>query len=486
MMIDRVREGERHETGLKNLTKCSLHFVSTQSAVQMKAIIGILLVSFMSTAYASSLSNLASEALLSDAIFQSAEASWRAGIEKAPQGRAGLLPQIGVQQVIYRNGMRIPGQTAPGYSTVGFTLTLNQSLFNWAAWEAYQQGQLLAIDADLALAQAKQDVLLRVSQAYFAALNAQDDLALAINHRKAVAEQLVLAQRRFALGDATIVDTNEAQAGFDTAEADEIAAQTRRDMSYTTLQKIVGHRVRSVNGWRNEISLPPVEPSDVEQWASAAATSSYDVRRKMIATQLAGRERNKARAGDYPTVALVGNVNNGNAAFINGQTNFYTGANRGTAGAIGIQISIPLTDGFTTRSKIREALALEDKARDDLDEAQRSAGLAAHDAYLGVTRGLVQTGALATAVRSANVALRSNQTGYRVGIRVNADVLDAEDKLYRAQRELARARAETLVQGLKLKASTADLSENDLLALDALLSESAVSALPRSNTQAGR
>jgi outer membrane protein len=466
MMIDRVREGERHETGLKNLTKCSLHFVSTQSAVQMKAIIGILLVSFMSTAYASSLSNLASEALLSDAIFQSAEASWRAGIEKAPQGRAGLLPQIGVQQVIY--------------------LTLNQSLFNWAAWEAYQQGQLLAIDADLALAQAKQDVLLRVSQAYFAALNAQDDLALAINHRKAVAEQLVLAQRRFALGDATIVDTNEAQAGFDTAEADEIAAQTRRDMSYTTLQKIVGHRVRSVNGWRNEISLPPVEPSDVEQWASAAATSSYDVRRKMIATQLAGRERNKARAGDYPTVALVGNVNNGNAAFINGQTNFYTGANRGTAGAIGIQISIPLTDGFTTRSKIREALALEDKARDDLDEAQRSAGLAAHDAYLGVTRGLVQTGALATAVRSANVALRSNQTGYRVGIRVNADVLDAEDKLYRAQRELARARAETLVQGLKLKASTADLSENDLLALDALLSESAVSALPRSNTQAGR
>ena len=387
---------------------------------------------------------------------------------------------------MYRNGMRIPGQTAPGYSTVGFTLSLNQPLFNWAAWEAYQQGQLLAMDADLALAQAKQDVLLRVSQAYFDALNAQDDLALAINHRKAVAEQLLLAQRRFALGDATIVDTNEAQAGFDTAEADQIAAQTRLDMSYATLQKVVGHRVTGVNGWRNEVSLPPVEPSDVEQWVSAAANSSYDVRRKMIATQLARRERNKARAGDYPTVALVGNVNNGNAAFINGQTNFYTGANRGTAGAIGIQISIPLTDGFMTRSKIREALALEDKARDDLDEAQRSAGLTAHDAYLGVTRGFVQTGALATAVRSATVALRSNRTGYRVGVRVNADVLDAEDKLYRAQRDLARARAETLVQGLKLKASTADLSENDLLALDALLSESAVLTLARSNTQVAR
>jgi outer membrane protein len=449
----------------------------------MKVIVGVVMATFVSTAYASSLSDLASEALLADATFQSAEAAWRAGIEKAPQGRAGLLPQLSVQQVAYRNGMRVPGQTSPGYSTVGFTLTLNQPLFDLAAWEAYQQGQLLAIDSGLALAQAKQDALLRVSQAYFDALNAQDDLALAINHRKAVAEQLALAQRRFALGDSTIVDTNEAQAGFDTAKADEIAAQTRLDMSYATLQKIVGRRVNRVNGWRDEVSLPPVEPSDVEQWVSAAATSGYDVRRKMIATELASRERNKARAGDYPTVALVGNVSNGNAAFINGQTNFYTGANRGSAGAIGIQISLPLTDGFMTRSKIREALALEDKARDDLDEAQRSAELAAHDAYLGVTRGLAQTAALATAVQSANVAMRSNKTGYRVGVRVNVDVLDAEDKLYRAQRELARARAETLVQGLKLKASTADLGENDLLALDALLSESAVTALPRSNTQ---
>src|SRR5271170_5633464 len=105
----------------------------------MKAIVGIILVTSMSTAYAYSLSNLVSDALQADAVFQSAEAGWRAGIEKGPQGRAGLLPQIGVQQVMFRNGIRVPGQTTPGYSTVGFTLTLNQPLFNWAAWEAYQQ-----------------------------------------------------------------------------------------------------------------------------------------------------------------------------------------------------------------------------------------------------------------------------------------------------------------------------------------------------------
>ena len=118
----------------------------------MKAIVGIFLVTFVSNAYASSLSSLASEALLADAMFQGAEAAWRAGIEKAPQGRAGLLPQISVQQVMYRNGISVPGQTTPSYSTVGFTLTLNQPLFNVAAWEAYQQGQLLAMDSGLASA----------------------------------------------------------------------------------------------------------------------------------------------------------------------------------------------------------------------------------------------------------------------------------------------------------------------------------------------
>jgi outer membrane protein len=456
----------------------------------MKTLASVLLIASVTAAHASGLSELAGDALAADAVFQSAEAAWRAAIEKAPQGRAGLLPQVGMQQLIYRNGVKIPGYTVPGYSTVGFTLSLNQPLFNWDAWETYQQGQLFAMDADQALAQARQDLLLRVSQAYLDALDAldaQEALTLATNHVKAVAAQLALAQRRFALGDATIVDTNEAKAGFDAAQADEIGARTRLDASYAALEKIVGQPVGRVNGWRDDFRLRPIDPPDVESWVSAAITSNHDVRRKMIAAEIAGREVRKARGGDYPTVALVGNVNNGNAAFINGQANFYTGGNRGTAGAIGLQISIPLTDGFMTRSRIREARALEDKADHDLNDAQRSAGLSARDAYLGVTRGLAQTRALATAVQSAAVALRSNQTGYRVGVRVNADVLDAEDKLYRAQRELVRSRAETALQGLKLKASIADLSEADLAALDAQMVESADAAVhPFPHTQATR
>ncbi|MBB3257049.1 outer membrane protein [Paraburkholderia bannensis] len=402
-----------------------------------------------------------------DSRFQAAAASQRAGVERAPQGRAGVLPQISVQQLINRNGVRIPGQSVPGYSTVGFTLSLRQPLFDLQAWENWQEGKLLAADADLELAQAQQDLLLRVAQAYLDALTAKIDVALSIKHRTSIAEQLLLAKRRFALGDATVVDENEAKASFDLALSDEIAAHTRLTAKYAALSKIVGHPVTLVDSIRNDVSIARLEPAALDPWIQASS-SSYAVSRKRIALQIAERERSKARSGDYPTVSLVGTLNNGNAAFINGQANFYTGGNRGMAGYVGIQISLPLTDGLMTRSRIREALALRDKAEHELDESLGDAELATRDAYSGVTQGAAQVGALATAVRSACVSLRSSNLGYRVGVRVNADVLDAQDKLFRAQRDLARAQVDVLVQGLKLKASTGTLEYADLAALDKL------------------
>ncbi len=350
-------------------------------------------------------------------------ATQRAGIERKPQARAGLLPQIGVQQLVNRNGVRIPGQSVPGYSTVGFTITLNQPLFDLQAWENWQEGKLLAADADLELAQAQQDLLLRLAQAYFDALTAKIDVALSVRHRNSIAEQLTLAKRRFALGDATIVDENEAKASFDMAVSDEIAAQTRLTAKYAALSKIVGHSITLVDDFRDDVPVPGLEPAGLTQWLNASS-GSYSVSRKRIALQLAEHERAKARSGDYPTVSLVGTLNNGNAAFINGQANFYTGGNRGTAGYIGVQISLPLTDGLMTRSRIRETLALRDKAQHELDETLSDAELATRDAYSGVTQGAALVRALTTAVQSACVSLRSNNTGYRAGVRINADVLD--------------------------------------------------------------
>lgn len=417
---------------------------------------------------AESLGQCALDALSADSRFLAALASQRAGIEREAQGRAGLLPQIGIQQLINRNGVRIPGQTVPGYSTVGLTIRLNQPLFDLQAWENWQEGKLLAADADLETAKARQDLLLRLAQAYFDALTTKIDVALSIGHRESIAEQLALAKRRFALGEATVVDENEARASFDKALSDEIAAQTRLAAKYAALSKIVGHPVTLIHDFPDSMPVPRLEPVALDNWLDASS-GNYDVSRKRIAVQLAERERTKARTGDYPTVSLVGTLNNGNAAFINGQANFYTGGNRGTAGYVGVQVSLPLTDGLKTRSLVRETLALRDKANHELDEALANAELATRDAWSGVTQGAAQISALATAVRSACVSLRSNNAGYRVGVRVNADVLDAQDKLIRAKNDLARARADVLIQSLKLKASTGTLDYVDLSNLDRLL-----------------
>jgi outer membrane protein len=202
-----------------------------------------------------------------------------------------------------------------------------------------------------------------------------------------------------------------------------------------------------------------------DAWIDAAVVQSWDVKQQEIALEIAAREVSKVNAGYLPSISIVGNVNHGNAAFINGQTNFYTGANRATSGEIGVQISIPLFDGLETHSKKTEMLALEDKAHSDLEDIRRSAALDARQSFLGVQEGIAQIAALRTAQVSAETSLRSNQKGFRTGVRINADVLNAEEKLFSTRRNLAKARYDTLLQYIRLKASVAQLDDASLAAL---------------------
>jgi outer membrane protein len=417
------------------------------------------------SSHASSLLELADDAFAHDAKLASAEATFHAGLEKEPEARAALLPHLALSESAFRNSINVPGQPSVQYSTVGSTLSLNQSVFKWDDWEIYQESRLSIIASGIALASAKQDLLLRVAQAYFDALAAKDGFLLAQEHQRSVDEQLALTQRSFSLGAATIVDFNEIRAGADSARADLVQSQSVLATRYAALQKIVGHAVDSVDPLDTDALLPALTPEPAERWTSDAQASGLDVRQQQIALEIARREVSKANAGYLPAVSIVGNVSHGNAAFINGQTNFNTGANRATSGEIGIQISIPLFDGLSTMSRKREALALRDKAEDDLDDARRTAALDAQNAFLGVRDGMAQVCALRTAQKSAETALRSNRKGFKVGVRINADVLDAEDKLFGTRRDLSKARYDTLMQFLRLKASVAQLDGTTLTQL---------------------
>lgn len=428
---------------------------------------GLALLQWAIPAGAASLTGLADDAIAHDASLASAEAAYRAGLEKEPEARASLLPHLALSQSGFKNSIHVPGAPAAPYSTVGTTLSLNQSIFKWDDWEAYQESKLSVADAGLTFASARQDLLLSVAQAYLDALAATDNLVLSEKHQRSVDEQLALTKRSFALGAATVVDLDEAQAAADSARSDLLQARSTLERRHAALQKMVGHPVDSVDPLDVEASLRHVEPGTLDSWVTDAQTSGYGVRRQQVALEIARREISKVNAGYLPSVSLVGSASHGNAAFINGQTNFYTGASHATSGEIGIQISIPLFDGLSTTSAKREALALRDKAENDLEDARRTAALDASNSFLGVRDGLAQTDALRTAMRSAETSLKSNQRGFRVGVRINADVLGAEDKLFSTARDLAKARYDTLGQFLHLKASAAQLDGETLAALAA-------------------
>ncbi|GAB3625384.1 Outer membrane protein TolC [Pandoraea terrae] len=416
------------------------------------------------------------EAQSRDAQIISARSLYLANVEALPQARAALLPTVVARWGSVNSHYGTNG-VSNTFGATGYSLALTQPIFHWDSWQTYAQGKLAVASAEASFAQAQQDLILRVATAYFDVLAAQDDLALAGTHKQAIAEQLAAAKRNFEVGNATVVDANEAQAGYDQAVAQEIAAQNTLDVRRAVFAKIVGHPVASLATLRAGASLPSPSPNNVADWIEQAQVSNYGVQLQTLTLETAKRETSKAKSGNLPTIDLVAGGAHSNTANANSLLNAGMsggtgpGAGPSSAGQIGIQISIPIFAGGAVQSRMRQTLALEDKATSDLDDARRAAVLSAQQSFLGVSSGLAQVKALEAAEQSAQTSLASNKLGYQVGIRINADVLNAEDKLFTTRRDLARARYSTLMSSLQLKASAATLADTDLLQLNTLLTE---------------
>lgn len=425
--------------------------------------------------FAADLLQVYRDALDFDAQYASARASRDAGQEKLPQGRAGLLPVIAASasttwnDVDYRR--RVPGAATldTQYNTNGYSLTLTQPIFRWQNIEQYGQSKLAVVQADAQFAQAKQDLILRVSQAYFEALLAQDSLNLAQAQKKAIAEQLEAARRNFEVGTATITDTHEAQARFDLATAQELSAQNELEIKRQVLRQVIGKVPESLAALRAQVQLQRPQPDDMTKWVEAAEAGSPLVAAQEAALEIADKEINKQRAGHLPTLDLVAtrgrsSATGGLAAGV--VAPFGSDAHSST---VGLQLTLPIFAGGAVMSRDREAVALREKARADLDNTRRSAALGARQAYLGVTNGMAQVKAYEQALVSSQSALDSNKLGYEVGVRINIDVLNAQQQLFSTRRDLAKARYDTLLAQLRLKAAAGSLGEEDVQAINALL-----------------
>ena len=400
-----------------------------------------------------------------DAQYASARYALQAGIEKLPQGRALILPTLNLSantlgsrfDANSHNDAIIPSFKRD-FSQSGLTLTFTQPVYRPQNWLQYEQGELQVRQAEAVFGQAAQDLILRVAQAYFDVLAAQDTLALVRAQKAAIGEQLAQAKRNFEVGTATITDTHEAQARYDLNIALEIQAQNDVDTKIRALQQLTGKEYSSLKSLRSDVKLSTPNPNNMQTWVDIAERSSYPVQIQEAGTRIADLEAKRNRAAHLPTVDLVA------SQFMQTQSGSAVAGvgSELSQSTISLQLAVPLYAGGALTSREREAAANYEKSRQDLENARRSSALSTRQFFLLVANGIAAVAALEQALISSQSALDSNKLGYEVGVRINIDVLNAQQQLFSTRRDLAVARYNTITNHLRLKSASGSLAESDL------------------------
>jgi outer membrane protein len=405
-----------------------------------------------------------------DAQFASARAAWAAAQEKLPQGRAGLLPNVGLsgntffndRHVDFRNNLP---SSSNRYNSNELALTLRQPIYRPQNTALYEQGKTQVEQADAILAQAEQDLITRVAQAYVDVLLARDELALAGAQKTAIAEQLAQAQISFKVGTATITDTHEAQARYDQAVAQEIRSRSDLEVRQRALELAIGKAAPVLAPLGPGLKLVSPEPAAQEKWVEEARAANPNVRAAQSALTFAQQQVTFNRSGHMPTLDAAANLRRS----VPGPGSVGTPNFEQRTANIGLELAMPIYQGGRIDSQVREAAANEDKARQDLEKTRRDAELFARQNYVGVTSGISAIKALEAGVTSSQSALDSTRLGREVGVRTQVDVLNAQQQLFQARRDLARARYEYIMSTLRLKAAVGRLTEQDVVAINAWL-----------------
>ncbi len=407
-----------------------------------------------------------------DASYQSAQAQYESDVYRAAQAKAGLLPLVGVSASSTRTNFdntTAPVTTNQDYTTNNASINASQPLYRPAAYATWEQSEKQVVAASARLTAASQDLILRVTVAYFEVLSAQDNLALVQAQKKAVAEQLAVAKRNFEVGVSTITDTRESEARlYDQVVAGEIGAENDLNVKHLALDQLIGKSGIQPKPLAIPFTPPPVNPPNVEAWVAESAISHPAVIQNQVQIELAKLETKKAEAGHKPTVDLVasyGTIRNPNGSTTTGYT---VNTNSGN---IGVALNWPLFNGFAVQNRIKETLSLEDKAAADLNATERSVAQATRSAFFGLKSGISQVKALETAVASTQSAVESNLLGYQVGVRINLDVLNAQTQLYVTKRDLDLVRYNVLTGGLRLRLANGTLKPEDLNAVNAFLAK---------------
>lgn len=408
------------------------------------------------------------EALAKDARYQAARAAYQAAQERLPQGRAGLLPQASFNYNRNRNEVDSSVRGRQDYTSDQWSVSASQPLFRMQNFIAYEQSKIQVEQAESQFGTATQDLIFRVSQSYFDILLAQVNVELAQAQKRAIGEQLEQAKRNFEVGTATIVDTYEAQARFDLTNAQEIAARNQLEITRRSLQQIIGRFPPELKRAGSEkFLLFEPDPPRMEDWIAIGENNSLELKTQRSAYDLASKEVERARAGHYPTVDLVASYTD--ASNVGAATSAFGSGVDTQSTQYGVQVAVPIFEGFATQSRVREALSNQDRALQDLDNVRRTITQRVQEAYLNVTNGIARVKALEQSLISSQSQLDSTKLGQEVGVRTQVDVLNAQQQLFIARRDYFQAVYDYVIAYLRLQQAAGVLTEEDVVTINKFL-----------------
>jgi len=406
-----------------------------------------------------------------DPEFRSVEAAYRAVRELRPQARAQLLlPQVGLSANTTYNEQDIDSEIAFGgtssasveFNTRGWQVSLTQPVYHYERWIALKQADSRINEAQLTVAAARQELILRAAERYFDTLAAIDSLRFAEAERTALARQLEQTRQRFEVGLIAITDVQEAQAGHDLAVAEAIRAQNQLDNALEALRELTGEFHHELEPLGTALPLAPPDPDDIERWTTRALGQNLRLQEALAATETAEREIDRQAAGHLPTLDIVGSHG------FNKQGGRFGGTDI-DATAIGFELNVPIYAGGQVLSLTREARHRHDEALERLEQQRRATERETRNAYLGVISGISRVQALRQAVVSSETAVAATTAGFEVGTRTSVDVVTAERELFRAKRDYARARYDYILDSLRLKRAAGTLAPEDIAEVNSWL-----------------
>lgn len=416
-----------------------------------------------SSAQAQSLLELFQAARDHDANYLSAVANAKATRSRGNQAWAGVLPQVAYSADKFESQNNLLSNP-PTIDSDSQTLSIKQPLFQMNGFLGVFQGEHTIDVSERQLQAAEQDLVIRITQAYFDVLSASDSVGVVQAQKQAVSEQLAAAKRNFEVGTSTVTDSREAQARFDLVVAQEIAAQNDLRVKRLALEQLVGINDVQPKPLKVPVALPDLQTQDLDFWLAQAQANNAQLQQAHSARKIASLESKKAMSNHLPTLDLVAQQRRSYG--FNAASSSYSDSDNTS---IGLQLNWPLFAGFAHHNRIRETLHLQDKAQADLDNAQRGVLQATRSAFYGVQAGMSQVKALEAAEASSQVSLDANKLGYQVGVRINIDVLNAQTQLYQTKRDLSQARYNVLLGQLRLKQASGTLTGQDLQAVNDLL-----------------